>query len=488
MKKQVTKQLSTLNSSSEIKLNDIETALHNMEDAEVIRLEKSEQQIELIYIRTLVNQERLNESIIMPFHRAEEINNWNFVNSVSAKPLSSFDNAISDIFTGCVILYSHSNDKWISVTIPTEIGRAIESSETETILYGPKDSFSEQVEQNIALIRKRLPIAELKTEQFNVGTLTKTQVVMMYIDGITNPDYIEITRQKLSSINYDIALDASQIIGFMEDHYNSLFPQYQQTDRPDMCSFSLSSGKIIILVNNTPFAIVAPITIFDLFHSPEDYINRWIVASFMRLVRYFSFFTSLFLIPFYVALSTYHYQMIPLQTLSVLMDSRSKMPFGPFWEAIVILITLEIIKEASLRMPTKTGQTLGVIGGIVIGEAAVQAGFVSNVLIVLVGISAISSFLMPNYLLTKSITTIKFVFLVLAGIFGLIGLMIGFVIVLSHLNRLTSLKQPYMAPVSPFYKKDWIDLIIRGPFHAMKTRPSHLHTVKKWRIKKGDNQ
>lgn len=270
----------------------------------------------------------------------------------------------------------------------------------------------------------------------------------------------------------------------MEDHQHSIFPQFQQTDRPDVCAYSLGLGKLIILVDNTPFVLVGPVTFFHLFQSPEDYINRWPVASFLRTIRYISFFLSIALIPLYVALTTHHYHMIPLQILFVLVESRSKLPFTPFWEALLMLIILEIIKEASLRMPSKSSQTLGVIAGIVIGQASVEAGFASKVLIVLVGISTIASFLVPNYLVTKANTLIQFVFLVLSSFLGIVGIVLGMIAILAHLNGLTSLRQPYLAPVAPFYWEDWIDLFIRGPLTKMKTRPEHLHPLQKWRYGK----
>nr|WP_306439350.1 spore germination protein [Paenibacillus sp. tmac-D7] len=234
-------------------------------------------------------------------------------------------------------------------------------------------------------------------------------------------------------------------------------------------------------MNNTPFALIAPITLFHLFQSPEDYINRWLVASALRCLRYFSFFLSITLIPMYVALTTHHYQMLPLQILFVILESRSKLPLTPFWEAFLMLVTLEILKEASLRMPTKTSQTLGVIGGIVIGQAAVQAGFASQVLIVLMGISAVASFLVPNYLVTKSSLIIQFLFLALASLLGIPGMVLGSTAVLAHLNGLTSLKQPYLAPISPFYWREWMDLFIRGPLRFMNFRPESLKPLYKWR-------
>ncbi|KYC70899.1 hypothetical protein B4092_1299 [Bacillus licheniformis] len=202
------------------------------------------------------------------------------------------------------------------------------------------------------------------------------------------------------------------------------------------------------------------------------------------MLRYASFFLSILLIPLYVALSTHHYHMFPLQILYVLIESRSKVPFSPFWEAVLMLLVIEIIKEASVRMPTKSSSTLGVISGIVIGEAAVQAGFVSKVLIVLVGISTVASFLVPNYIVAKGHTMIHFTMLVFSACLGFFGLTFGMIGLFVHLNGLTSLKQPYFAPITPLYWRDWLDLFIRSPLIWLKKRPEYLHPLQKWRYVK----
>jgi hypothetical protein len=456
--------------------------LANMDDAEFIeRRITPDQTVTLIYIKTLIDQERLNEAIIEPLNRCAADSVFECISTAKLLKIDTLHEAREHLLKGSILLNDSLQDQWWAVPIDNPMARPIESSLSETIIYGPKDSFSEQLEQNITLIRRRIPTTSLKAEKFTVGSLSKTTVVMMYIDGITNPEFISIARRKISAIDYDMFLDSSQIAAFMEEHNNSVFPQFQQTDRPDACAFSLGIGKIVLLVGNTPFALIFPITFFHLFQSPDDYVHRWLVASFLRCIRYISYFLSITTIPLYVALTTHHYQMIPLQILFVLLESRSKLPLTPFWEAFLMLITLEIIKEASLRMPTKTGQTLGVIGGIVIGEAAVEAGFASKVLIVVVGISAIASFLVPNYLLTKSTTLIQFIFLLLSSVLGILGIALGMVVVLAHLNGLSSLKQPYFAPIAPFHAKDWNDLFIRGPLYLMKTRPEFLHPLQKWR-------
>lgn len=437
--------------------------------------------ITLIYIRTLIDPQRLNESIVEPLTRHFVGNVQKSIASSKITEITTLKEAQKMLFEGFVLLHDFLQNKWWAIPLQNPLGRSIESSETETILYGPKDSFTEQVHQNIAMIRRRLPIAALKTERFTVGTRTKTTVMLLYIEGIANPEIVEIARKKILNVNYDLILESSILAAFMEDHIHSVFPQFQQTDRPDQTAYNLGLGKLVIMVNNTPFVLLAPVSFFHFFQSPEDYIHKWIVASFLRTLRIFGFIVSLTLIPIYVALTTHHYQMIPLQLMFVLMESRSKLPFSPFLEGFLMLLILEVMKEASLRMPTKTSTTLGVIGGIVIGQAAVEAGFASKILIVLVGIAAISSFLVPNYLISKTNTIIQFVFLVLAASLGVLGIIFGAILLVAHLNGLTSLKQPFFAPLAPLYIRDWKDFVIRAPLPWIKKRPEFLRPMQKWR-------
>lgn len=467
---------------AEITVNALRQLLADMSDAEIIeRRSANNQPITLLYIKTLIDQERLNEAVVQPLLDCTRGRLVECMANARVQSIRTLGEAQEQLLHGGVLFNDIKNNSWQAIKLEIQLSRSIESSETETILYGPKDSFSEQLEQNMTLIRRRLPLSELKSEQYTVGTLSKTTVVLMYIEGLTSPEIIDIARSKIASIDFDLLLDSSNVAVFMEDHYHSLFPQFLLTDRPDSCAYSLGIGKLVFLVGNTPFALVAPITFFHLFQSPEDYIHRWLVASFLRSLRFFSFFLSLTLIPMYVALTYHHYQMIPLQILYVLLESRSNLPFTPFWEGLFMIVTLEIIKEASLRMPTKTSQTLGVIGGIVIGQAAVEAGFASKVMIVLMGISGIASFLVPNYLVTKTVVLIQTALLLLSAFLGVMGIALGMIAVLAHLNGLTSLRQPYLSPISPFYGKDWVDLFIRGPFHWMKTRPDYLFPLQKWR-------
>ncbi|PPA69173.1 spore germination protein [Jeotgalibacillus proteolyticus] len=472
----------TKTKNTPITLEGLRKSIEKMDDAKIIEHQTQNSKLfVLIYVEPLIDQARVNEAVIEPLRRCTKEKISDCISVSEIIDISTLKEAEKQLMRGGVLLFDTIENQLHAVDLKNTTGRAIETSETETILYGAKDSFTENIEQNITMIRRRIPLTSLKSEKFMVGSQTETKIILMYIEGLTNPDFISIAREKIENIDYDQILDSSQLAAFMEDHTHSMFPQFQQTDRPDVCAFALGAGKVTILVDNTPFVLNAPISFFHLFQSPEDYINRWIVASFLRVLRYLSFMLSLLMVPIYVALTTHHYQMIPLQILYVLVDTRSRLPLTPFWESLLMLLTLEVIKEASLRMPTKSGQMLGVIGGIVVGQASVEAGFASQVLIVIVGISAIASFLVPNYLITKANTLIQFIILILASFLGIMGIFMGIILLFVHLNALTSLRQPYLAPVAPFYGKDWLDLFIRGPLRWMKTRPEALHPLQKWR-------
>ncbi|WP_153007723.1 spore germination protein [Bacillus coahuilensis] len=463
----------------------LKKSLVNMEDLEIIALDTNTgQKVYLYYIKTLIDNERINEVIVEPLKHCSEDQIAKCLFNAKIEKLSYLEEAEMKVVQGSVLLYDPIQNQWLATLLETPLSRSIGQAETETVIYGARDSFVEQIDQNITMIRQRLPVTGLKTEKYTIGSLSQTKIVMMYIEDLTNPEFVSIAREKIKAIDFDQFLDSSQVAVFMEDHKHTLFPQFLETERPDASSYSLALGKIVLLVDQTAYGIIGPINFFHLFQSPEDYFLRWIIASFLRSLRFLSFFLALTLVPLYVALTTDHYGILPLQILFVLLETRSKLPLTPFWEATLMLITLEIIKEASLRMPTKSGQILGVIGGIVIGQATVQAGFASDVLIVLVGISAIASFLVPNYLMTKVITLIQFFLLVLSSLLGIPGMVLGVIIIIVHLMGLTSLKQPYFAPVAPLYLKDWNDLFIRASLTWVKERPSFLSPLQRWRIKK----
>jgi len=469
--------------------SDMETlkkSFQNIHDAEILELENERLgKITLLYIRSLIDINQLQEFVIAPLQKAAGTDLRDTVQAAHLSALEGLDQAETAAFKGAVIL--HAGGRLWGISLSSSLSRAVEPSKQEAVIHGPQDSFTEQVENNLTLIRRRLAVSALKSERFQLGGLSHTTVILLYIENLTNPEFVRIAREKTVSVKSDAFFDSSHLSQFLEDHIHSVFPQFQQTDRPDAAAAALASGKVVWLVENTPFALIAPITFFDLFQSPEDYIHRWPVSSFLRGLRFFAFLFAMVLTPFYVAITMHHYQMVPLDLLFVVLESRSEIPFNPFWEAMFMMLVLEILKEASLRMPSKSGQTLGIVGGIVIGQAGVEANIASNLLIIHVAVTAIASFLIPNYLMTNSSKLIQFGLLGLAAWLGLWGIIIGLIMVLIHLNGLTSLKQPYFAPLTPFYGIDWKDTILRLPLRWMTRRPAWLKTLDPNRVKSGNS-
>jgi hypothetical protein len=462
----------------------IQQLFRDIHDAQLHELDTGNQTVKLFYIRSLVDNKQVQSDIVLPILHASGTQSGQTVISEEVVEVNTLQQAEELVLQGAILVF-YENGNVCAVRKQNHLGRAIESSEQEAIIYGPKDSLSEQLDKNLTIIRRRLPVSNLKSKKWMIGSLSKTSVALLYIEGIVNPELVLIAEQKTREVDFDLFLDSSHVSAFMEDHVNSVFPQFQQTDRPDVLAAALSSGKIVWLVDNTPFALVAPITFFDLFQSPEDYVHRWMVGSFLRVLRFVAFLITLLLTPVYVAVCVHHYQMVPLEMMFVLIQSRSEIPYPPFWEALFMLLTLEILKEASLRMPTKSSQTLGIVGGIVIGQAAVEAGIASNVMVIVIAISAISSFLVPNYLMTNASKLIQFALLILAAWLGMWGIGFGIIWLSIHLHGLTSLGQPFLSPLSPFFRTDWKDTVLRLPLSVMRTRPAYLKPLQRFRVSGG---
>lgn len=381
-------------------------------------------------------------------------------------------------------IYIHMRDAEYGLAIPSDgtAGRSIEAPEMETVVMGPQIAFVEELNVNLCIIRKYLSTAQLFHERLVVGTNIPVDVSVLYLDGIVDPENVNTVRQRISDLKVDSNLDSSILAQYIADNERSLFPTLQQTERPDRVVAGLRQGQVAILVEGSPFVLLGPTTLLQFFQSPDDYYLRWSLATFNRMMRMLAMILSLILTPIYVAALTYHYEMIPADLLLSLAQSRSRVPFPPLWEAILMELIIELLREAGARLPTKVGQTIGIVGGIVIGQAIVQAGFTSNILIIIVALGALSSFIAPSYMIGSTIRVIRFPMILLAGVLGALGIVIGFSFLASHLLRQTSLGRPYMYPIYPVRFYDWKDGFIRAPLSALWHRLTYFNPKKKVRF------
>lgn len=390
--------------------------------------------------------------------------------------------AISRLLSGDIYIHVQGAD--YGVTVPSEdtVGRNVQSAEIETVVLGPQIAFVEELQVNLCIFRKYLPSSMLFHERLAVGELIPTEVSILYLDGIADPENVNTIKQRLQDIRAESDMDAGILGQYLADNEMSIFPTLQLTERPDRAVQGLRQGQIVVIAQGSPFVLLGPSTFLQFFQSPDDYYLRWNLASFNRVMRIIAMFISLLLTPIYVATLTFHYEMIPADLLLSLAQSRSRVPFPPLWEAVFMELIIELLREAGARLPTKVGQTIGIVGGIVIGQATVQAGFTSNILIIIVALGALSSFIAPSYMISSTIRVIRFPMILLSGLLGAVGIVVGFSFLASHLLRQKSLGRPYMYPVFPIRFSDWKNSPIRAPLFSLSRRLMFFTPKKRMRF------
>ncbi len=383
---------------------------------------------------------------------------------------------IDDILNGNALIFVDKLAKVLSIEVQKIEKRAIEEPSTQTIVRGPKEGFVEDVETNVSLIRKKIKNRHLRFESHTIGSETATKVYLAYVDGVTNQEILTEIRHRLDKLDTHALFDSGILEELLEDKTFTPFPLLYNTERPDIVAAHLLAGKFALFIDGTPFVLSAPTTFSDFVSMSEDYYQPFLMGSFIRLIRYFAFLIALLLPSIYVAIITYHHEMIPTQLLINVISQREGIPFPAVVEALIMEITFEILREAGIRMPRAVGGTISIVGGLVIGQAAVEAGIVSNIMVIVVALTAISSFVAPIYTFAIATRLLRFVFVISAAIFGLFGVFLGMIFLVAHLASLRSFSVPYLAPFAPFSLQDQGDIFIRLPSWAMKKRPSFLRT------------
>lgn len=428
----------------------------------------------LVYLEGLIDKSAINNNILYPLmYELESINDiWNSsITIAKTEMITLWTDVENAIFQGKSILIIQGQKSSLILHTQGWPQRAIKEPQIESTLKGSHQGFVETSGQNIAMIRRYLPNRELKIKEYNVGSRGNTRVSMMYLEDVTQPNIVKEMEDRLSQINVDAILNTGELAEFIEDHPISLFPQLILTERPDSAAAHILQGRIVVVVDHSPSVIVAPVTFSAFFQSVDDYSNRWLIATFLRLLRFLALITTISLSAIYIAIVSFHYEVLPLALLISIGESRAKVPFPPIVEAFLMELALEMLREAGLRLPGPIGQTIGVVGGIVIGQAAVQAGIVSNIMVIIVAITAISSFIIPDYDMSSSLRLLRFPMMLLAAVFGMVGIVIGLMIIGTQLISMESFGISYGSPVAPIRLSDWKDVWIRLPMWKMKKRP-----------------
>lgn len=384
--------------------------------------------------------------------------------TITMEPYDS-QKIIEYICNGETIIILPQMQDMIRLNSPDFVHRTPDEPDNEQILRGSHEGLVENFDSNMSLIRKRIKNNKLIVKKVTIGKETKTQAYYVYLDDVVDKEALKTVESRLQSMNLDMYYSVGQLNDHLDDHVWSPFPQLLNTERPDRVVANILEGKIAIMTDISPTALIGPVTFYSFYQSPDDFNSRVLIGTFYRIMRMISLVAAIFLPALYIAIVSFHFEVIPLELANKVKMDINQIPYRPFIEALIMEITIELIREASVRLPKSIGQTIGIVGGLVIGESIVSAGLVSNLMVIVVAFTAISSFVVPSVELNTAIRVLRFPFMILASLFGFFGIMIGTFLLIIHLLNLSSLKQPYFSPLIPFQPKELKKVFFREPYY-----------------------
>lgn len=363
----------------------------------------------------------------------------------------------------------------------------VSKSEAEKVVRGSDESFTESEKANTALIRRRIRNTQLKVKEFQIGVRSFTNVAIVYVEGLADPKLVEEIHSRLTAYDIDGVLDSGVLEQLAEESWLSPFPQFQSTRRPDRAAMDVLNGKVVVLVDNSPVALLLPTDVNSFLKTTDDYYNRFHMATFARLIRYVAAFFALTLPGLYLAVTNFHTQILPTTLLLSFWKAREGVPFPAALEVLLMELSFELIREAGVRLPGTMGNTIGIVGGLIIGQAAVEASLVSPIVVIVVAFTALCSFAIPNEEFAFSFRILKFGMIAVSAWFGFFGFLIGLFLVLVHMAGLKSFSVPYLSPYVGAQLngyEDEKDALIRFPLRMLWKRPIYANPNERTKLKK----
>lgn len=429
----------------------------------------------LVYLNNMIETGLIEESIIEKLTNKREEYTYHPGTKEYCKYLfgvrdedihMDMNEVIDSILSGKLILFIDGLNKVMVININKPPARTIEEPQVESVIRGPREGFTESVSTNITLIRKKIKSTNLKMESFKIGRETRTDITIAYLSNIANHKIINEVRKRLNKIDIDAVIGANYIKEYLEDEPISSFPTIFSTERPDVAASKLLEGRIAIIIDGTPLIITVPSLFIEFLITNEDYYLKFVPGTINRWIRYFSFVLTLILPGVYLAITTFHQEVIPTPLLITFIKARSKVPYSALLECFLMLLIYEVLREAGVRMPRTVGQAMSVVGALVLGQAAVEAGIVSTPMVIIVSTTAICAFAIPSTDMYAAVTFPRFLFMLLGGTFGLLGLTCSIIILFMKLISKRSFGVPYLAPLAPFISEEFPDLFMRRPIWA----------------------
>lgn len=430
------------------------------------------QKILVIFNETLIDTGRTNDfvlRVLVNLSKKQLKNLENHLPNTNIKKITETE-IINYISQGFIIIITKK--KIYATEIKALIDRGVQTIESELSITGPKDSFSENYNTNIGLLRRRIKTPDLYIENIEIGKTTKTKIGIAYINNIAKKEISEGIKKHLDKIDIDGIIDSSYLKRTLEKK-GTIFPTIALTERPDKTAMALLEGKVAIIVDMSPYILILPSFFIDFFHTTDDYYQKSINTSFIRIIRFFAFLVAVFTPAIYIAITTRNYDLVPLPLLMTLKAGRTFVPFPAYIEALFMIICFEILKESDLRMSSTTGSAISILGGLILGDAAVSAGIVSPIMIIVIAISSIAGLTFSSVELGNSLRNYKIILLILSTLLGINGLIVGTTILIYQLLTLKVFGIPYLNPIIPYEKNEIKDSIIKTE-QDEETRNSHL--------------
>lgn len=424
----------------------------------------------LIFLDTMADKEKIQKDILKPVMESDDSQLDDVLNS-TFQISSNLYQAQQELLNGVCILILNGKQTCYMLDVSLSKGRQVQEPNNEQVIQGSHEGFVENLMTNLHLIRKAIKTPNLKLEHLKVGDQIQSKVSLVYREDLANKELIKEFKRRIDGISIDYVPSFGYLQELIEDSTWSPFPQILYTERVDRVVGHLNEGRVAIFIEGNPSCLLIPITFFAFFHSPDDYNSRWIIGSFVRSLRFLSIVIAVNLPAVYIAVIGFHFEVLPDELVLPVISSIRNIPFPPLIEALVMELTIELIREAGVRLPSRIGQTIGIVGGLVIGDAVVRAGLISNTMIVVVAITAVAAYSIPTSAMSDAVRFLRFILMLLASTFGFVGIAFGTMLILSHLCRLESFGTPYFTPWAPFHLKDLKDTFIRLPIWKFNTRP-----------------
>ncbi len=455
-------------------LEYIEQLFADSADLVCRRLQVGQRPAALIYLKGLTNSDLIQRGIADPLLNCKRSTSLqDILSCIAVSDYSTMDDlhqALQQMLDGRVLLLCQGIATAVVVDVVKFPKRAVAEPATDAAISGPKDGFIEAIEDNLALVRRRLRTPHFKSKTMRLGVLSRTPVLICYLEDRVDKQLLAEVEQRLQRLQTEEdlpkVLDSYYVMEAISDHPLSPFPQVLQTERPDVIVAHLVEGRIGLLVDGSPVALVVPAAFFDFLQTADDYYVHPIFASVVRWLRLLAVFVTTSVSGLYVAVTTFHYEVIPSRLVNTVAQTRGQVPLSSFSEAIIMEITIDLLREATIRLPTKVGQVIGVVGALVVGQAAVQAGVVGPLLVIVVAIATIAGFAIPNNEQATALRMLRFPLILAATVLSGFGMIFVWTAILTHLASMDSLGEPYLRPIAPLKPKKLKDIFIR-PFRQV---------------------